>query len=673
MRAFRSVSCGLAVAVFLLDVAPRSTRTVGAAEQTDKDVSVSFRTVDEDGDGAISETELARQTGRPPAEVKRDFKLFDRDGDGRLDEAEFATLPSLFSRDRRGRLPDPFLRLVDRYVVLVDSHWDEWDADESGELTPDEFDQGLAEALELPARPAGPGGQFVQGGPGVNLRPPQAHQRIASDFNHDGVVTHDEARASLELLLGVRLPDGQSLRSGGGSVLNLSHFRAIDRNRNNTLDRVEFQNLGVPGIDPAELFARADVDHDGQVSLEEWWWQIPFGGMDPINEFRGLDADLDGLVDSDELRKVPAYKLRVAEHTLPGFDLDGDGKLSLAEYRFSPLANPLVDWYREIADDDGRLTFEQFASLAGEFALLGWRYFERFDVNADGVLDRGEFYFRVRTPEALYALNADGTGWTRLFQMAGYPVIGSPTVSPDGKTIAFDGWQVHANPNGPNDVIGMPAVFAVDIDGANPREICQGQMPSWSANGKLFACSRREGGYGSAIMTLDGQERQRIGNGGWSAQWSPDGKQIAYYEGNKLLVYDVQTRQSRDVLGAAHAYQQIFWNMCWSPDSKQICFKGISMQGREELVLVDAAGAERGIRVRYSAGPFSSKCAWHPKESRIVFARPDPERRVMQLFQLDPQTNDPPAWVTGQDPATHNEDPCWTPDGKRLIVVNGIY
>ncbi|HVA51092.1 MAG TPA: hypothetical protein VNH11_32425 [Pirellulales bacterium] len=48
---------------------------------------------------------------------------------------------------------------------------------------------------------------------------------------------------------------------------------------------------------------------------------------------------------------------------------------------------------------------------------------------------------------------------------------------------------------------------------------------------------------------------------------------------------------------------------------------------------------------------------------------PHGPRRVTQLFELDPNTLAPPERVRGQNPQTHNEDPCWTPDGKRLILV----
>ncbi|HVX11160.1 MAG TPA: hypothetical protein VHC22_08270 [Pirellulales bacterium] len=110
--------------------------------------------------------------------------------------------------------------------------------------------------------------------------------------------------------------------------------------------------------------------------------------------------------------------------------------------------------------------------------------------------------------------------------------------------------------------------------------------------------------------------------------------------------------------------------MCWSPDSRQICFKGANATGQEELVLVDAEGAERGIRVRYTTTNLFPKFAWHPYESRLVFCMPCRERRVVQMYELDPATDAPPVLVAGQNSISHNADPCWTPDGKHLIFVS---
>jgi hypothetical protein len=560
--------------------------------------------------------------------------------------------------------------LRDRYVALADENWDEWDSDASGALSWPEFIGGLDAAVKLPV----------------------ALQELLPDLSGDGMVTRDEARGTMEMLLGVRLLGSQplrlprpaelaagraavlpmgwrqigniSLRSASGHVLNVIHFRQLDLDRSGALDARELGNLGLAGLDPATVLAECDTDQDGQVALAEWWHVPIAGSADTRNEFLTLDANQDGYLDRNELQHVPGYKLKVAEHALPSFDLDGNGMLSLDEYRFTPLANPLVDWNRDIVDGDGNLTFAEYIDRSEPFVLLYWNYFRRFDLNSDGALDEDEYTFRSPPRKALYTLNADGTAWGKLCEVPGYTDCGSPKVSPDGKTVALD-----AHPVLEQGQVGTPMIFTVDIESRHVRPLCQGQMPTWSVDGKFFACSRVEGNAGVWIMTADGQEYHQVGSG-WSGQWSPDGKQIAYYQGSQLLVYEVETGQIRDVLGTDHAYRQVFWNMCWSPDSRQICFKGLAGDGQEDLVLVDAAGAERGIKVRYRTTNLFPKFAWHPYESRLVFCMPCRERHVVQLYELDPKTDGPPVLVRGQDPNAHNADPCWTPNGQRLILVS---
>ncbi len=273
-----------------------------------------------------------------------------------------------------------------------------------------------------------------------------------------------------------------------------------------------------------------------------------------------------------------------------------------------------------------------------------------------------------KEPDALYALNADGTGWRKLFQLEGHAACGSPAVSPDGKSIAFDAWQVSGGRQQ-----GAAKLFAVDIDGENPRELCVGQMPTWSADSKFLACSRGVQPYGVWIVKADGADHKHV-RPAWGAQWSPDGKKIAFLEGNKIMTYDVETGAIAQVLGGdANPYQQVFWNLTWSPDSTQLCFKGRKPDGAEEIGLVDAAGAEFGLRVRYSGKGVYADFAWHPRGDRIVFAMRDPERNRLQLYQFDPDDDEPPVRLSGQDETRNNSDMCWTPDGEQLLVMSGDY
>jgi hypothetical protein len=45
----------------------------------------------------------------------------------------------------------------------------------------------------------------------------------------------------------------------------------------------------------------------------------------------------------------------------------------------------------------------------------------------------------------------------------------------------------------------------------------------------------------------------------------------------------------------------------------------------------------------------------------------------VQLYEFNPSTDVAPKLVEGQDIARNNTDACWTPDGKRLIVISGDF
>jgi len=49
------------------------------------------------------------------------------------------------------------------------------------------------------------------------------------------------------------------------------------------------------------------------------------------------------------------------------------------------------------------------------------------------------------------------------------------------------------------------------------------------------------------------------------------------------------------------------------------------------------------------------------------------ERKNLQLYGFNPDTDDPPKLVNGQDEKSSITSPCWTPDGNPLIVVTGSY
>jgi Ca2+-binding EF-hand superfamily protein len=622
-------------------------------ESTAIPAEVRFPRWDDDGNGSLSELEFLALAGPSREIARRDFHLSDHDGDGALTVAEFATVITVFAGNSRGALLEhPILDRARRQIAEIDNKWRVFDANGDGQVSLAEFvvaSQGLF---------------TVQGG--------VVFTGAATDRDGNGAVSREEAKAFVEAIWGVRRRDGALLREPSGLVYNLMHFGHLDRARDDGLTLEELSAHPFPDGRVHEIFRDADTDESGQISFEEWKRVPHLGVADPIAEFRHLDADLNGLVDPAELKeRVPDWKRQLAARIFPAFDIDRDGSLSLTEYRFCPIGNSIVKWHEPLTDQDhdGRLSFAEFAwQGTDDFPALRWEYFTTFDQNGDGLLERREFLFNTRIPDEFYILNADGTGWRKLFTLADHPQCGSPAISPDGKRLAFDACRINAQGRG-----SSYKVFVAGIDGSNPRELCVGNMPTWSPDGQTFVCSRSVQPHGVWLMTAEGQEHRHVSQA-WGAQLSPDGSRLAYYDGTRLLVHDLRTDQVLEVMSAdANPYSQIFWNMTWSPDSSRICFKGLRPDGVMEIAVVNASGAELGFKVHHRGGTINADFAWHPEGRRLVFSMLNTDLGRVQLYELDPDGDGPPVLMPGQDPDLNNTDACWTPDGTQLIVVSGDY
>jgi Tol biopolymer transport system component len=165
-------------------------------------------------------------------------------------------------------------------------------------------------------------------------------------------------------------------------------------------------------------------------------------------------------------------------------------------------------------------------------------YFHRFDRNGDSVLSQDEYPFRIKYPNVIQFLSADGAELRQIYVNLEFPLNGSPAVSPDGQMILFDTWRR-------GESYSDSRIFLMNIDGSDVRDLCHGLMPTWSADGKQFTCSRYEPGTnGVWIMNRDGTEASRIGDG-WGSQWSPDGQTIAFTRNGGIAAFDVPSREIR--------------------------------------------------------------------------------------------------------------------------------
>jgi dipeptidyl aminopeptidase/acylaminoacyl peptidase len=197
----------------------------------------------------------------------------------------------------------------------------------------------------------------------------------------------------------------------------------------------------------------------------------------------------------------------------------------------------------------------------------------------------------------LFVVNSDGTE-TRLTDANGS--INGSSFSPDGAAVVYA--------LGRED--GSSAIYVVDAEGGSPQVL---RAPG----------SRRVPGETGRFET----ELQE-------PKWSPDGSQIAYFDGmgdwgHSLRVMDSDGTGSRVVvenrktLGAGHVN-----GLQWSPDGSQLAF---SIEGHLYVVGVDGSGFR--LVTDNGVSPY-----WSPDGSHIAYTRSklgSSERGSLEIVRLD--------------------------------------
>ena len=268
-------------------------------------------------------------------------------------------------------------------------------------------------------------------------------------------------------------------------------------------------------------------------------------------------------------------------------------------------------------------------------------------------LEQGSMIAQARAEplRPLWVMNADGTGSRHFVRAPGMNPHGSPDWSPVGDKVAFDAWEE-------SDSHRDSRIFVVDADGRSPVEIGRGAMPSWSPDGKQIAFHHYDSNRGIWIMNADGSGRTQLTTRGISPRWSPDGNRIAYADGG-LMVLDTIEGTTRKVLS-----RQANIGFSWAPDGTRLCVQSRVSKRSNDLLIVDADGTN-DFRVRYR-GDVGNFMDWSPDGHKIAIYVHEAKR----FFIIDPDGDQPPTLLEGQDPGRQNVAPSWSPDGKRLVFMS---
>jgi Tol biopolymer transport system component/DNA-binding winged helix-turn-helix (wHTH) protein len=246
-----------------------------------------------------------------------------------------------------------------------------------------------------------------------------------------------------------------------------------------------------------------------------------------------------------------------------------------------------------------------------------------------------------------------------------------PTWSPDGRYIAF----LHGGHN------EHPGIFLVPALGGPPRRVheftqdpkCKPGL-SWSPDGKFLIFSDQLGDEPGSVkqLALEDLSVRQLSNppvpsaGDWSAQFSPDGKSIAFIRDTKD-VDDIYVMPASGGTPRRLTFDnRLMVGLAWTPDSKEVIFS--SNRGASwGLWRISAVG---GAPERLSVG---SDGAYMPdvslKRNRLLYASGFWNENIWRIpIGLGHHLGKPERLIFSMG---LEEGPQYSPDGKRIVFQSG--
>jgi Tol biopolymer transport system component len=241
----------------------------------------------------------------------------------------------------------------------------------------------------------------------------------------------------------------------------------------------------------------------------------------------------------------------------------------------------------------------------------------------------------------LYAVNADGTGLTRLTDTSDEEA--EPLPSPDGKHILFQ---------------GVDGLQVMEADGSGRRSLddCSLSPEAWSSDSRHVVCSGYEEGM-IVLDTVDGTFAQLAGSGS-KPSWSPDGSTIAFVDEHKLFVMPAAGGARRH-LGIRKV--EDLAAPAWSPDSQRLAYVSVENGDRNSLWTIRADGSG-GRRLAQSVAEGTP--SWSPDGSQVAFTKylPHDGRAVFVVHSDGSSLKN----VSGNTRGEYADKPSWSADGHLL-------
>jgi hypothetical protein len=219
-------------------------------------------------------------------------------------------------------------------------------------------------------------------------------------------------------------------------------------------------------------------------------------------------------------------------------------------------------------------------------------------------------------------------------------------------------------------------LWVVNPDGTGARQLTTDEdvsdsSPSVSPDGLTVAFERTDGS-GSSIFTIgiDGTDLAKLSPddvSGVAPSWSPDGALLAYAGGDGgIFVMDVEGSDPRLIVDRTF----IVTHMAWSPDGARIAFAAApaTVTGPEsnyDLWITDARAVSRSTPINITGTSDASELSpsWSPDGRQILFS--SDAVPGSSLFAMSPDPDASPVALT--DGTTFDQNPTWSPDGTRIV------
>jgi TolB protein len=214
----------------------------------------------------------------------------------------------------------------------------------------------------------------------------------------------------------------------------------------------------------------------------------------------------------------------------------------------------------------------------------------------------------------IYVLDADGS----VLNLTDHPSDNySPAWSPDGTRIAF----VSSRKTKPDQWMDSTDIFVIHADGSQLTDLASGEKPIWSPDGQTIAFLH----FGEIFrIALDGGSRKLLrasDNADYASDlsWSPDGHRLLFSNsGTGEPATDLWLMSGDGSQAAALTVGGDTWKMSpeWSPDGRQIAYFS-GGEGNNQIYVIDADGSDASRLTHDEELDISP--AWSPDGSQIAY------------------------------------------------------